>query len=277
MTCHTIIEDPFNEWGVVFQKLVKIVDGITVMTKDSVQKLNTLYGVKKNIITIIPHGTPDLTYDSTESYKKKKKLLGRIILGNINLLSESKVIDYTIKAVAKIAKKYPQVLYLIIGQTHPNILEREGEKYRNSLKRKIRKLGIQKNVRFINRYVSLEELIKWLKIIDIYITPYLDPQQSSSGALAYAVGAGKPCIATKYLYAQELLADGRGVLVPFRDSNAIAESVINLWQNQAKRKKIENRAYKYGRFMTWPSVAIRHLDFFAEIIEKNESKYKKTN
>jgi len=277
MTCHTIIEDPFNEWGLVFQKLVKIVDGITVMTKDSVKKLNTLYGVKKNIIAIIPHGTPDLTYDSTESYKKKKKLLGRIILGNINLLSESKGIDYAIEAVAKIAKKYPQVLYLVIGQTHPNILEREGEKYRNSLKRKIKKLGIQKNVRFINRYVSLEELIKWLKIIDIYITPYLDPQQSSSGALAYAVGAGKPCVATKYLYAQELLADGRGILVPFRDSNAIAESVINLWQNQAKRKQIEDRAYKYGRFMTWPSVAIQHLDFFAQIIEKNESKYKKTN
>lgn len=120
-------------------------------------------------------------------------------------------------------------------------------------------------------------MIKWLKIIDIYITPYLDPQQSSSGALAYAIGAGKTCVATKYLYAQELLADGRGILVPFRDSNAIAESVINLWQNQTKRKQIENKAYKYGRFMTWPSVAIQHLDFFAQIIEKNESKYKKTN
>jgi polysaccharide biosynthesis protein PslF len=273
MTCHTIIDNPQNEWGRVFQKLVKLIDGFIVMTSDSAKKLVTLYGVKKKHIAVIPHGTPNLTYDSTEIHKKKKNLSDRIILGNINLLSENKGVGYAIEAVAQIAKKYPQVLYLVIGQTHPNILKREGEKYRNYLKRKIKKLGIQKNVRFINRYLSLEELINWLKVIDIYITPYLDPQQSSSGALAYAVGAGKPCISTKYLCAQEILANGRGVLVPFKDSKAISQAVINLWQNQTKRKQIEKRAYKYGRFMTWPSVALQHLDFFAEIIKRYETKY----
>jgi glycosyltransferase involved in cell wall biosynthesis len=277
MTCHTIIDNPNNEWGRTFQKLTKKVDAFSVMSNDSFKKLVDLYGVDKKAIAVIPHGTPDLKYSSTDIYKKKKKLVDRIILGNINLLSENKGIDYTVEAVAEIAKKYPQVLYLIIGQTHPNILKTEGEKYRNKLKQKINKLGIQKNIKFVNRYISLEELVEYLKVIDFYVTPYLDPQQSCSGALAYAVGAGKSCISTEYLYAKEILANGRGVLVPFRNSQAIADAVINLLENDKKRNKIQEKAYKYGRFMTWPSVALNYLDFFSETIKRNGSKYKKTN
>jgi glycosyltransferase involved in cell wall biosynthesis len=276
LTCHTIIDHPENEWGQSFKKLINYVDAYTVMAQDSVKKLVDLYGVEKNKIIVIPHGTPDLTYNSTEFYKKKKKLSGRIVLGNINLLSERIGAEYTLEAVAQIAKKFPQVLYLIIGQTHPNVLRDEGEKYRNSLKLKIKKLKIQKNVKFINHYLTTDELIQWLKAIDFYITPYLDPQQSSSGALAYAVGAGKLCIATKYLYAQELLAKGRGILVPFRDSTAIAKAVINLWPKHHQREQIQKKAYQYGRFMTWPSVALQHLDFFTEIIKSHESTSPKT-
>jgi len=271
ITCHTIINNPQNEWGRSFQKLTKHVDGFTVMTHDSAKKLTSLYGIKKNTIAIIPHGTPDLAYNDTQYYKKKKKLSGRIVLGNINLLSENKGIDYSLEAVAKIAKKFPQVMYLVIGQTHPVILKNEGEKYRNILKQKIKKLKIKNNVKFINRYLSLNELIQWLKTIDIYITPYLDPEQSSSGALAYAIGAGKLCISTKYLYAKELLADNRGILVPFRDSSAIADTVINLWPNHHQREQIQKNAYEYGRFMTWNSVALQHLDFFSVIIKKHGS------
>jgi len=278
MTCHTLIEEPNNEWGQTFKKLIKYVDGLTVMTNYSAQKMSNLYKVKKNEIAVIPHGTPDMTYNQrSDFYKKKKKLIGRLVLGNINLLSENKGIDYSIEAVAKIAKKYPEVLYVVVGQTHPNILAKEGEKYRNSLKDKIKKLGIQKNVKFVNKYVSLEELIEWLHTFDGYITPYLDKQQSSSGALAYAVGAGKICISTRYLYAKELLADGRGVLVPFRDSGAIARAVIDLIKNEDKRKGMQRKAYEYGRFMTWPNVALQHLDFFAEVIKKNEAKKRKAN
>jgi glycosyltransferase involved in cell wall biosynthesis len=165
----------------------------------------------------------------------------------------------------------------VIGQTHPNIVKNEGEKYRNSLKKKIKQLKIQKNVRFVNKYVSLEELIEWLKVMDIYITPYLDKQQSSSGALAYAVGAGKICISTEYLYAKELLANGRGIMVPFRNSSAIASAVINIWKNNEERKIMERKTYEYGRFMTWSSVALQHLDFFEEVIKKYGAKHKKTN
>lgn len=277
MTCHTLIEKPDSCAGKVFLNLIKEVDGLTVMTKYSAKKLAKLYNFDSKKIAIIPHGTPDIGYNSSESCKKKKKLSGRLVLGNINLLSKNKGIDYTVEAVAQIVKVYPNVLCLIIGQTHPNILRDEGEKYRNSLKRKIRKLGIQKNVKFVNRYVSLQELVEWLKVIDIYITPYLDKQQSSSGALAYAVGAGKICISTGYFYAKEILANKRGIIVPFANSQAIAKEVVKIWRNEKKRKKMQERAYAYGRFMTWPSVALQHLDFFAEIIKKHGSKKPKTN
>jgi len=275
MTCHTLIEDSENEWGQLFSKLVKYVDGLTVMTKFSAKRLAELYNFDQKNITIIPHGTPDIAYNSKSIYKKK--LEGRLVLGNINLLSEQKGIDYSIEAVAKIAKKYPEVLYLVIGQTHPNILKNEGEKYRNKLKKKIKKLGIEKNVKFINKYLSVEELVEWLKAIDIYITPYLDRQQSSSGALAYAVGAGKVCISTEYLYAKEVLANKRGIFVPFKDSSSIAKAVINVWKDEKRKKAMQEKAYKYGRLMTWPSVALQHLDFFTETIKKHGSKNRKTN
>jgi len=277
MTCHTLIEDKSSCFGKVFSDLVKETDGLTVMTNYSARKLSKLYNFNLKKIAVIPHGTPDVGYNSEGIYKKKKKLSDRLVLGNINLLSENKGVDYTIEAVAEIVKKYPNVLYLIIGQTHPNILKTEGEKYRNSLKRKIKQLGIQKNVKFINKYLSLEKLIEWLKVIDIYITPYLDKQQSSSGALAYAVGAGKICISTGYLYAKEVLSEGRGAIVPFRDSEAIAHQVIRIWGDEKKRKQMQLKAYKYGRFMTWPSVALQHLDFFNEIIRKYANRNKKTN
>lgn len=277
LTCHTIITEPQNEWGQSFQKLIPYVDSFTVMTHDSAQKLTDLYGIRKNNITVIPHGTPDFTYNATEFYKKKKNLTGRLVLGNINLISERIGIEYSLDAVAEIAQKYPSVIYLAIGQTHPNVLDHEGEKYRNFLKQKIKALNIKKNVKFINHYLTIDELSDWLKAIDIYITPYLDPQQSSSGALAYAIGAGKACISTKYLYAQELLSKGRGILVPFRDSTAIAKSVINLYENKAKKTQIQRKAYKYGRFMTWTNVALQHLDLFAEVIKKHESKHHRAN
>ncbi len=277
ITCHTIIEDLNNDWGKTFKDIIKYVDGITVMTNFSAQKLIKFYGVNKKDIAVIPHGTPNFTFNDTEKYKKKKKLQGRLILGNINLLSDNKGIDYSIEAVAQIAKVYPEVLYLVVGQTHPNILKTEGEKYRNALKNKIRKLGIQKNVRFVNKYVSIEELCDWLKVMDIYITPYLEKQQSSSGALAYAVGAGKLCISTGYVYAEEILGEGRGIIVPFKDSQSIAKAVIDIWNNKEKRKIMENKAYEYGRFMTWSSVALQHLDFFENMIKKYAKEHQKTN
>jgi len=269
ITFHTIIDDPNDKFGIVQKRLAERADAISVMINDSVLRLGEKYNISESKTAVIPHGIPDLPFGATEYFKRKKKLTGKIVLGNTNLLSEAKGIEYSLEAVAKIIKEKPNLVYLIIGQTHPVVLAKYGEKYRNFLKAKIRKLGIQKNVRFINEYLPLEELLEWLQAIDIYITPYLSPNQSSSGALAYAIGAGKPCISTPYLYAQETLSNDRGILVPFRNSEAITEAVLDLLSNPKQKIEMEKRAYQYGRLMTWASVALQHLDLFQTVLEGN--------
>jgi len=272
MTCHTIPEDPSGDYGSLLKRLGQTVNGLTVMMEQSKKKLIKEYGMDRKKVTVIPHGTPDIPYSTPEKYKKERGIAGRFVLGNVNLLAENKGLEYTIEAVAKLAKEIPEILYLIIGQTHPAVVEKVGEVYRNFLKKRIKELGVGRNVRFVNKYVSLENLIGWLKTMDIYVTPYLDPQQSSSGALAYAVGAGRSCVSTPYRYAKEVLSQGRGIVVPFRDSEAIAGAVRDLYENQERRREMQKKAYEYGRFMTWSSVALQHLDFFEAMVRK----YKKS-
>lgn len=271
ITFHTVIDDPSTDYGMAFKRLSNAADAIVVMLNDSAKKISEKYNINKEKIAVIPHGTPDLALGTTEYYKKNKRLKDKIVLGNINLLSDNKGLEYTLEAVSLIAKKYPNVIYLIIGQTHPVVLKNEGETYRNLLKKKVKKLGIGKNVRFINEYISLKELIEWLQAMDIYITPYLNPDQSASGALAYAIGAGKSCISSPYLYAKEVLSGGRGILVPFRDSKAIADSILDLLDNPEKRNNMEKKAYEFGRLMTWSNVALQHLDLFKVIMEENNN------
>jgi glycosyltransferase involved in cell wall biosynthesis len=273
VTCHTIVDDLNSEYGNVLKRIVTATDAAVVMLHQSADKLVDKYMIPKKKIVIIPHGIPDLSFKAISSFKERYK--NRIILGNINLMSPGKGIEYSIRATAEIAKVYPNVLCLIVGQTHPDELRYEGEKYRNRLELMVKKMGIVQNVKFVNRYVSLEELSEWLKLIDYYVTPYLDPSQISSGALAYAIGAGKLCISTPYLYANEVLSKGRGILVPFRDSKAIAKAIIGLERNSNEREQTEARAYEHGRLMTWSNVALQHLDLFEKVIrmkKKNEKK-----
>jgi len=271
ITTHTIPDDSNKGYGLVLKDVIKFADKLTVMMPESMQKLIKKYNYPKDRIEIIPHGVPDIPLEPNNKYKKKKRLEGRIILGNINLLSKSKGLEYTIEALKEIKRQFNNVLYLIIGQTHPVVLQTEGERYRHFLKEKIRQYNLRENVRFINKYMSLEELVVWLRIIDVYITPYLDPQQSASGALAYAIGAGKVCISTPYLYAKEILAEGRGIIVPFRNSQAIADAVIDICEIPQKKLKIENKTYKFGRLMTWYNVALQHLELFDEVLNKDEN------
>jgi glycosyltransferase involved in cell wall biosynthesis len=273
ITAHTVPDDPDTGFGLALKDVMRFADRVVVMMPESLSKLTGKYNYPPEKIEIIPHGVPNIPVEFDALYKRKKGLENSLILGNINLLSANKGLEYTIEALKEIKKHFPDVLYLIIGQTHPNVLQFEGEKYRNFLKEKIKKLDLKNNVRFINKYISLEELISWLRTIDIYITPYLDPQQSASGALAYAIGAGKVCISTPYLYAKEVLARGRGIIVPFRDPGAIATAVVDISQDPRKRLEIEDRAYKYGRLMTWHNVALQYIRSFGQILY--DHKYKK--
>ena len=271
ITAHTIPVNPNAGYGLILKDVLKFADKVIVMMPESLQKLVKKYNYPGEKIEIIPHGVPDIPMETNTGYKKKKELEGRIILGNINLLSEIKGLEYILEALKEIKERFPNVLYLIIGQTHPVVLQTEGEKYRNFLKEKVKEYNLQKNVRFINKYMTLNELVSWLKVIDIYITPYLDPQQTASGALAYAIGAGKVCISTPYLYAKDILAEGRGIIVPFRNSKAIADAVIDICENPQKKSKMEMKAYKFGRLMTWYNVALQHLRVFNEVLDKHEN------
>lgn len=270
ITCHTVIDDPDSDYGKVLRRIVGVAGAIVVMMQESADKLINKYNISKSKIAVIPHGTPDLPYGAKSRYEKRFR--GRTIFGNINLISEVKGIEYSLEATAELVKYLPNILCLIVGQTHPVVLQHEGERYRERLTRLVKKLKIGRNVKFINEYVTLEELIEWLKLMDYYVTPYLDPNQSASGALAYAIGAGKPCVSTPYLYAKEVLADGRGVLVPFKDSGAIAGAIRGLEEDVNRKGEMEKKAYDFGRLMTWSSVALQHLDLFEAVIKK----YKKT-
>lgn len=268
VTTHTIPDDASKGYGLVLKDVIKFAQKVIVMMPQSLGKLIKKYNYPREKIEIIPHGVPDIRLEPNYKHKKKKGLEGRLIIGNINLLSEIKGLEYTIEALRDIKKQFPDVLYLIIGQTHPVVLQNAGEKYRSFLKSKIKMYNLNENVKFINEYLTLDKLVEWLKTIDIYITPYLDPQQSASGALAYAIGAGKVCISTPYLYAKEVLAEGRGIIVPFRNSGAIADAAIDIFKNPQKKSAIEMKTYKFGRLMTWYNVALQHLELFDEVIGK---------
>ncbi|MBI3273698.1 MAG: glycosyltransferase family 4 protein [Candidatus Colwellbacteria bacterium] len=270
-TCHTVLTNPSPKQAEILKRIVDRSEVVVVMMEGVAGKLSEIYGVPEDKIVVIPHGVPDVTFGSDEKYKRKRQLSGRFVLGNINLLHPNKGIEYALEAVAVVAKVYPDVLYVVIGQTHPELKREAGEAYRNYLKKRVRELGITNNVRFVNEYLSLPDVLNWLKTMDVYVTPYLDPAQVTSGALAYAIGAGKACVSTSYVYANEVLAEGRGMLVPFRNAQALAEAVIELRRNPLKKREMEQLAYRFGRLMTWPNVAQRYVSLFRNVAQKHKT------
>ncbi len=262
-TLHTTMENPRENQKRIIREIFKYSSAVVVMIDPVVKRLETIYGVDSREIAVIHHGVPDIAFGGTDYFKEETKLSGRTIMSAINLISANKGLEYAIAAVPQIIKKIPDFLFLIIGETHPVVKKRSGEKYREELQTLVKKLKVEKHVKFINRYLPLEELVDYLRASDYYVTPYLDPEQIASGTLSYAVGAGKVCISTPYLYANEVLNGNRGVLVPFKNSKAIAKAILDLSKDQATRESIEREAYKYGRVMTWSSVALAYLDLFS--------------
>jgi hypothetical protein len=216
---------------------------------------------------VIPHGIPDVPFVDPNFHKDRFGVEGRLVLLTFGLLSPNKGIEYVLEALPAIRARRPDVIYIVLGATHPHVKQHDGESYRVQLERLARERGVEGNVLFYDRYVSLEELVEFIGAADIYITPYLNPAQIASGTLAYTVGAGKAVISTPYWYAEELLAEGRGLLVPFADAGAIAERVAEVLDNEAERHAMRKRAYLLGREMTWPVVARRYLESFARAQE----------
>jgi glycosyltransferase involved in cell wall biosynthesis len=240
---------------------------IVVMTNMAAHILQESYGVNKDEIKVIPHGSPNFPFVPSEPAKKDLRLEGRTVLSTFGLLSQDKGIHHAIKALPEIVKEHPDLLYLIIGVTHPQVRMSEGEKYRKRLIRLVNKLNLRNNVRFHNRFLSKDELIKYLQATDVYICPYIKKEQLSSGTVTYALVAGKPIISTPFYYAEELLAEGRGILCKFNSPRSISHGIKDLLDNPEKKAHIEKLAYEHGQNMTWPRVASKYADLFKEFVQ----------
>jgi glycosyltransferase involved in cell wall biosynthesis len=258
-TLHTILSSPNLQQRRVMDEVTSISDRLVVMTAGGAELLRDVHRVPAEKIDVIPHGIPDVPFTGSKS---RLGVAGRPIILTFGLLSQDKGIEYVIDALPSILLEHPDVVYIVLGATHPHVVEREGETYRLMLEDRAKRLGVDGSVIFHNRFVSRAELTEFLAAADIYITPYLNPEQITSGTLAYAIGAGKAVVSTPYAYARELLADGRGVLVPWKDASAVAREITGLLDDPARRMAMRERAAAHGRAMLWPAVAHSYLDSF---------------
>jgi glycosyltransferase involved in cell wall biosynthesis len=261
-TLHTVLRDPSPEQRLVLEEIAQLSDRLVVMSQHAATFLRDVYAVPPEKIDVIPHGVPDLPFMDPNYFKDQFGTEGKSVLLTFGLLSPNKGIENVIRALPSILENHPNVMYIISGATHPHIRKREGERYRESLQAMAAQCGVASQVIFNNRFVSAEELIEHVGAADIYITPYRQEAQVVSGTLAIALGAGKAIISTPYWHAKELLADGRGVIVPFDDPRSIAQATIQLLDDDAERHAIRKRAYLYSRSTTWQKTAQAYMASF---------------
>jgi glycosyltransferase involved in cell wall biosynthesis len=233
--------------------------------------LAEVYGVKKKV-HVIPHGTPVIDPSGRHTFKAKMGLKDRTLISTFGLVDPRKGLEYMTSAMPDIIRDHPDALYLIAGQTHPDLLRVQGEEYRNQLQDLIRTLGIEEHVNFIDQYMSLRDIVELLLASDVYVTPYLDPNQITSGTLAYALSAGKAIVSTRYLHAIEALADGRGILVDFRSAAQLSSAVNSILDDPAFKNRLEHATYVYGRETTWPKSGRAFLDLARELTHSSSSK-----
>jgi len=270
VSLHTVLPEPSLNHLRVARKICASASAIVVLSQTGRDILVQRYGVDEAKIRVIHHGVPDVPFRSTDIPKASFGLGRRMVISTFGLINRGKGLEFAIEAMRQIVKRHPEALYLILGQTHPVIRRHEGETYRQSLQASIAQYGLEENVRLVDHYLEFTELINYLQATDIYLTPYLNPVQIVSGTLAYAVGCGKAVVSTPYLYAEELLAHGRGFLVDFRDADSISETITTLLDDPDLRRSTERRAYRFGRQMTWPHVANEYGRLFAALAPRRE-------
>ncbi len=264
-TLHTVLVEPSKKQENIMKQLIEVSDRLVVMSQTAIDILHTLYDIPIEKITYIPHGIPDLPFVDPNYYKEKFDLLGKKVLLTFGLLSENKGIEYVIRGLPKVVEQFPDLAYIVLGATHPKVLESEGERYRTKLEQLVQKLDLEDHVIFKNHFVPKEELCEYLSAADLYITPYNNEEQITSGTLAYAAGTGKAVISTPYWYAKEMLSDGRGRLVPFKNSAAITDTIIGLFEDDAERHQMRKRSYDYNRNSTWKEVARQYVEVFQQV------------
>ena len=268
VSLHTVLPEPTPDHLRVVRTLCATVSAVVVLSATGKDILVERYGIDPQKVSVVHHGVPDVPFRDSGSAKAQLGLHDRQVVSTFGLINRGKGLEYAIEAMRDVAAAHPEVLYLILGQTHPVVRRNEGEVYRESLEKLVAQYGLERNVRLVDRYLGFDELVQYLQATDIYLTPYLNPVQIVSGTLAYAVGLGKAIVSTPYLYAEELLAHGRGFLVQFRDAASIASTMNSLFDDRDLRSSTERRAYRFGRRMTWPHVAHEYGGLFASLLPK---------
>lgn len=255
VTLHTVLEKPDADQRRVMEGLLRRAAKVVVMAERGREILQRVYGASGRAIVMIPHGVPDRDFVDPDTLKARFGWDGRPTVFTFGLLAPNKGIEVMIEALPAIVAEHPDMLYTVLGATHPNLVAREGEAYRDKLKALAAERGVAANIEFIDAFVEHNELIDYLQAADLYVTPYLNPAQITSGTLSYAIGVGKAVVSTPYVHATEILADGHGVLVDFGDSAAFACEINHLLGNARDRKRLSERAYARGRTMIWPRLA----------------------
>lgn len=268
VTLHTVIQAPSFTQKEILQRIGKIANRIVVMSYKAIEMLVEIYGIPREKIAYIEHGVPNYRYIQ-EEVKKEFKLEKRKVLLTFGFVGRNKGIETAIKALPKVVEKHPDILYIVLGKTHPNVVRYAGEEYRLYLTQLIEDLKLEKNVVLLNEYTSQKELFKYLYASDIYITPYLNEAQITSGTLAYAVGVGSAVVSTPYWHATELLSNGRGVLFDFGDTDQLSDVLIDLLDNPEKRLAIRKKAFEHGRKITWPKIGFIYNDVVEKVMEEN--------
>jgi glycosyltransferase involved in cell wall biosynthesis len=272
VTLHTVMPAPRAGAREAVRAIGERAAAIVVMANIAKVLLEEEYGLDEQALAKvhhIPHGVPACvgtrTPPTLEAAKRVVGLAGHRILSTFGLINAGKGIEYMIDAIPALVVAYPDVLYLVIGETHPEVRKQEGERYRNELRARCRRLGVEQSVRFVNRFLPQAELVRYLAATDVYVTPYLSRDQITSGTLAYALGCGKAIVSTPYLYATEALAEGRGLLAEARNAESLGSAIDQLLGNLDLRRYVESQAAGYGRAMAWPVVAAQYRELFASV------------
>lgn len=269
-TLHTVLKYPTKEQLDIIKNISALSDRLIIMSHKAIEILKETYNIQTEKIIMIPHGIPNVPFIDPNYYKDYLNVEGKKVIMTFGLISPNKGIEYMIDALPNIIEKHPEVVYIVLGETHPHIKREYGESYRLMLQKKAKTLGIEKHLIFHDKFVDITELCNFLGAADIYVTPYLNKEQIVSGTLAYALGTGKATVSTPYWYAEEMLNDGRGILVPFKDSISLAESINYLIDNEKERHSIRKKAYMYCREMIWEEVALKYINLFKDVINERK-------
>ena len=266
ITFHSILPNPEKTRRKVVRAIAEKVWEIVVMTKKGEEILKKEYELTTPI-RVIPHGIPVVSYESQDNMKNKLGYKDKILLVSFGMISRGKGYEYVIESLPEAVKKYPNLVYLIVGATHPIVRKDEGESYRNFLDKKIKELKLTDNVKFYNKYVELKEIVQYLKAADVYVSSTLTPEQVTSGTLAYAMGCGRATISTPFLHAQDMINSERGMLLEgFNNSKGFTDAILKMLDNKNFRKDIEQNSYEYTRHMTWPNVALSYGNLIKDYI-----------